>query len=118
MKIVGQFNMHGVKIMAGTDTPIAFLTPGFSLHKELELLVEAGLTPLQALKAATVTPAQFFGLENKMGTIDLGKYADLIILNNNPLDSIKNTQNVHTVIAKGKIKYVKEGDIAKSQTYR
>lgn len=118
MKIVGQFNMHGVKIMAGTDTPIAFLTPGFSLHKELELLVEAGLTPLQALKAATVTPAQFFGLENKMGTIDLGKYADLIILNNNPLDSIKNTQNIHTVIAKGKIKYIKESDIAKSQTYR
>ena len=53
-----------------------------------------------------------------MGTIDLGKYADLVILNNNPLDSIKNTQNIHTVIAKGKIKYIKEGNITKAQTYR
>ena len=104
MKIVGLFNKNGVKIIAGTDTPIGFLTPGYSLHKELELLVEAGLTPLQALRSATITPAEFFNLENKMGTIEPGKYADLVILDNNPLDSIKNTQNIHMVIAKGKIK--------------
>jgi len=104
MKIVGLFNSNGVKIIAGTDTPIGFLTPGYSLHKELELLVEAGLTPLQALRSATITPAEFFNLENKMGTIEPGKYADLVILDNNPLDSIKNTQNIHMVIAKGEIK--------------
>jgi len=104
MKIVGLFNKNGVKIIAGTDTPIGFLTPGYSLHKELELLVEAGLTPLQALRSATITPAEFFNLENKMGTIEPGKYADLVILDNNPLDSIKNTQNIHMVIAKGEIK--------------
>ena len=104
MKIVGLFNRYGVKIIAGTDTPIGFLTPGYSLHKELELLVEAGLTPLQALRSATITPAEFFNLENKMGTIEPGKYADLVILDNNPLDSIKNTQNIHMVIAKGEIK--------------
>jgi len=104
MKIVGLFNRNGVKIIAGTDTPIGFLTPGYSLHKELELLVEAGLTPLQALRSATITPAEFFNLENKMGTIEPGKYADLVILDNNPLDSIKNTQNIHMVIAKGEIK--------------
>ena len=104
MKIVSLFNKNGVKIMAGTDTPIGFLTPGYSLHKELELLVEAGLTPLQALQSATVTPAEFFNLESKMGTIEPGKYADLVILNSNPLDSIKNTQNIHMVIAKGDIK--------------
>ena len=104
MKIVGLFNKNGVKIIAGTDTPIGFLTPGYSLHKELELLVEAGLTPLQALRSATITPAEFFNLESKMGAIEPGKYADLVILNNNPLDSIKNTQNIHMVIAKGKIK--------------
>ena len=104
MKIVSLFNKNGVKIMAGTDTPIGFLTPGYSLHKELELLVEAGLTPLQALQSATVTPAEFFNLESKMGTIEPGKYADLVILNSNPLDSIKNTQNIHMVIAKGEIK--------------
>ena len=104
MKIVSLFNKYGVKIIAGTDTPIGFLTPGYSLHKELELLVEAGLTPLQALQSATVTPAEFFNLESKMGTIEPGKYADLVILNRNPLDSIKNTQNIHMVIAKGEIK--------------
>ena len=104
MRIVSLFNKYGVKIIAGTDTPIGFLTPGYSLHKELELLVEAGLTPLQALQSATVTPAEFFNLESKMGTIEPGKYADLVILNRNPLDSIKNTQNIHMVIAKGEIK--------------
>ena len=91
MKIVGLFNKHGVKIIAGTDTPIGFLTPGFSLHKELELQIEAGLTPLQALRSATITPAKFFNLDNKIGTIDPGKYADLVILNSNPLEKIKST---------------------------
>ena len=103
MKIVGLFNEHDVKIIAGTYTPIGFLTPGYSLHKELELLVEAGLTPLQALRSATITPAEFFNLDNKMGTIDPGKYADLVILNSSPLEKIKNTQDIHIVISKGKI---------------
>jgi len=103
LKIVGLFNEHGVKIIAGTDSPIGFLTPGYSLHKELELLVEAGLTPLQALRSATITPAEFFNLDNKMGTIDPGKYADLVILNSSPLEKIKNTQDIHIVISKGKI---------------
>ena len=91
MKIVGLLNEHDVKIIAGTDTPIGFLTPGYSLHKELELQVEAGLTPLQALRSATITPAKFFNLDNKIGTIDPGKYADLVILNSNPLEKIKST---------------------------
>ena len=103
MKIVGLFNKQGVKILAGTDTPIGFLTPGFSLHKELELLVESGLTPLQALKAATITPAEFFNLEDKLGTVEIGKFADLVILNNNPLKDIKHTQDIHAVILKGRI---------------
>ena len=103
MKIVGLFNKHGVKIIAGTDTPIGFLTPGFSLHKELELLVEAGLTPQQALRSATITPAEFFNLENEMGSIETGKYADLVILNSSPLKDIKNTQDIYKVILKGRI---------------
>ncbi len=102
-KIVSLFNKQGVKIIAGTDTPIGFLTPGFSLHKELELLVEAGLTPQQALRSATITPAEFFNLESKMGTIQTGKYADLVILNSNPLKDIKNTQDIYKVILKGHI---------------
>ena len=88
---MGLFNEHDVKIIAGTDTSIGFLTPGYSLHKELELQVEAGLTPLQALRSATITPAEFFNLDNKIGTIDPGKYADLVILNSNPLEKIKST---------------------------
>ena len=91
MKIVGLFNEHGVKIIAGADTPISFFTPGSSLYKELELLVEAGLTPLQSLRSTTITPAEFFNLDNKMGTIDPGKYTDLVIFNSNPLEKIKST---------------------------
>ena len=88
---MGLFNEHDVKIIAGTDTPIGFLTPGYSLHKELKLLVETCLTPLQTLRSATITPARFFNLDNKMGTIDPGKYTDLVIMNSNPLEKIKNT---------------------------
>ena len=102
-KVVSLFNKYDVKIIAGTDTPIGFLIPGFSLHKELELLVEAGLTPLQALRAATITPAEFFNMEDKIGTVEVGKYADLVILNNNPLQNIQHTQDIHTVIVKGHI---------------
>ena len=102
-KVVSLFNKYDVKIIAGTDTPIGFLIPGFSLHKELELLVEAGLTPLQALRAATITPAEFFNMEDRVGTVEVGKYADLVILNNNPLQNIQHTQDIHTVIVKGQI---------------
>jgi len=101
--IVNLFNKHKVKIIAGTDTPIGFLTPGYSLHKELQLLVEAGLTPIEALKAATIIPAEFFNLESEIGTIKVGKRADLVILNSNPLLQIKNTTDISKVILKGNI---------------
>ena len=103
LMLVEKMHAEGVKIIAGTDTPIGFLTPGYSLHKELELLSEAGLSNLEVLKSATITPAEFFGIEDQMGTIEVGKLADLVILNDNPLESISNTQNIHKVIAKGKI---------------
>ena len=101
--IVNLFNKHKVKIIAGTDTPIGFLTPGYSLHKELQLLVEAGLTPIDALKAATIIPAEFFNLENEIGTIRKGKRADLVVLNSDPLLNIRNTTDIHKVISKGQI---------------
>jgi imidazolonepropionase-like amidohydrolase len=103
MRIVGLFNQNGVKILAGTDTPIGYLTPGFSLHKELELLVQAGLSPTEALRAATVAPAEIFNLESKIGTLDVGKLADIVILNNNPLTDIRHTQDIYRVISKGVI---------------
>jgi len=91
----------GIGIMAGTDMPLALLTPGFSLHEELALLVRAGLTPLQAIESATLRPAQFFGLENQQGSIANGMMADLLILNANPLDDITNTQKIEAVMRDG-----------------
>jgi len=91
----------GVPIMAGTDAPIGFLTPGASLHEELFMLVDAGLSPLDAIEAATVTPARFFGLENQMGNISPGMKADLVLLNANPLDDIRNISSVDSVIKNG-----------------
>ena len=99
--MVLRLSRANVPIMAGTDTPISLLTPGFSLHEELALLVEAGLTPLQAIEAATLTPARFFGLENIMGTIAAGKQADLILLTANPLDNIRATASIDAVVRAG-----------------
>jgi hypothetical protein len=93
----------GVPIGAGTDTPIGIAIPGYSLHRELEFLVHAGLTPLQAIEAATVRPAEFLRLEDKMGTIAVGKRADLVLLSANPLDDIRNTKKIDTVISKGRV---------------
>lgn len=93
----------GVPFMAGTDTPIFYLTPGFSLHLELQTLVAAGLSPIQALEAATLTPARFFGLEAELGSIQVGMRADLLLLNKNPLEDIAHTKSIHAVIKGGKL---------------
>ena len=103
LSLVNKMHKEGVKIIAGTDSPIGYLTPGYSLHKELELLSEAGLSNMDVLRSATITPAEFFGMENQMGTIEVGKLADLVILDKNPLMSISNTQSIHRVIVKGQI---------------
>ena len=97
--------MHeaGVPIGAGTDTPIAFAAPGYSLHSELEMLVRAGLSPMEALGAATVRPAEFFGLSGEMGTIEAGRLADLVLLSANPLDDIANSRTVEAVVSKGEL---------------
>jgi hypothetical protein len=102
LDLVNIMSQEGVKILAGTDTPIGYLTPGYSLHKELELLFEAGMTQREVLRSATITPAEFFNIESNIGTIDEGKLADLVILNSNPLESISNTQDIYLVIFKGK----------------
>lgn len=103
LSLVGRMHAQGVPIGAGTDTPIARALPGFSLHTELERLVEAGLTPIEALESATIRPAQFFSLHNEMGTIDTGMRADLVLLNANPLDNISNTREIAAVISKGQL---------------
>lgn len=101
LKALPMMAAEGVPIMAGTDAPIAFLTPGASLHEEMILLVDAGLTPMQALRAATYEPARFLGLEKNQGSIDIGMKADLVILNNDPVADIKNIKNVDAVVKNG-----------------
>ena len=93
----------GVKLLAGTDTPQAFIYPGFSLHDELALLVRSGLTPLEALRAATYNPAEYFGALDSLGTVSKGKLADLVLLDANPLVDIRNTRRISAVIANGRL---------------
>lgn len=100
--MIRDFLDHDIGVMAGTDCPIFFLTPGFSLHRELETLVEKGrMTPKEALYSATVRPAQYFDMENELGTVDQGKIADLILLDKNPLDNIRNTTSINAVFKNG-----------------
>jgi imidazolonepropionase-like amidohydrolase len=96
--------MHraGVQILAGTDTMMPYVVPGFSLHEELALLVEAGLTPLESLRTATLSPAKFLGKSESMGTIERGKVADLVLLDANPLLDIANTRRIGAVVLNGR----------------
>jgi Amidohydrolase family len=103
LAIVGAMRKAGVPILAGTDTGNPFCFPGFSLHEELALLVIAGLTPVEALRSATLNPAKFFGLDKTLGTIEQGKIADLVLLNANPLEDIRNTQRINAVISLGRL---------------
>lgn len=100
--IIGEMNEFGIKILAGTDNGIPFVFQGFSLHKELELLVECGLTPMQALQAATINAAECAGRLDSLGTVEEGKIADLILLEENPLVSIENTKRINSVFYNGK----------------
>ncbi|HXN76616.1 MAG TPA: amidohydrolase family protein [Gemmatimonadaceae bacterium] len=93
----------GVKLLAGTDVPQAFVFPGFSLHEELELLVRSGLTPLEALRSATYNPAEFLGALDSLGTVSQGKVADLVLLDADPLTDIRNTRRISVVIANGRV---------------
>lgn len=101
--LIGRMDEAGVPIGAGTDTPIGFAAPGYSLHSELEMLVRAGLTPLEALASATVRPAEFFGLEADMGRVAVGQVADLVLLGADPLADIVNTRTVQAVVTKGRL---------------
>jgi len=102
-EIVGAMQKAGVPILAGTDTGNPFCFPGFSLHEELALLVIAGLTPVEALRSATLNPAKFFGLDQTLGTIEQGKIADLVLLDANPLLDIRNTQRINAVVSNGRL---------------
>lgn len=93
----------GVSFLAGTDVSAAYTYPGFSLHDELALFVEAGFTPLEALRTATVNPARFFGTTDSTGNIEVGKSGDVVILDANPLEDISNTKRVSAIIVGGRL---------------
>ncbi|HYL45898.1 MAG TPA: amidohydrolase family protein [Candidatus Limnocylindrales bacterium] len=97
VQIVGALHRAGVPIVAGTDQTV----PGYSLYREIELYVRAGFTPMEAIQAATIVPARVMGLDKELGTIEIGKQADLIILGANPLESIHNIRTVESVITGG-----------------
>jgi adenine deaminase len=90
-------------LLAATDVDIPMGVPGLSLHEELVRLVEAGLTPLEALQAATLNPARVLGLADSLGRIEPGKLADLVLLDANPLENIRNTQKIGAVVADGQL---------------
>jgi imidazolonepropionase-like amidohydrolase len=100
--LVGRFQKAGVGILAGTDDISPYVMPGFSLHDELVMLVESGLSPMQALQAATLNPAKFFNQLDSLGTVDKGKFADLVLLDGNPLEDIHNTTKISSVVVNGR----------------
>ena len=102
LQLVGAMQKAGVGILAGTDTGNPYCIPGFALHDELQLLVQAGLTPLQALQAATTNPARFIGNETDFGAVKPGKLANLVLLDANPLDNIANTTKIRAVVLDGR----------------
>src|SRR5690606_12136805 len=93
----------GVSIVGGTDTANPFVFPGYSIHHELALMVEAGLTPMEALVAATRRAAELLGEEDAWGTIEPGMRADLLILAANPLEDIRNTRTLEAVVLRGAV---------------
>jgi imidazolonepropionase-like amidohydrolase len=97
--------LHDAKVplLAGTDAPQGYdLVPGTSIHRELQLFVRAGLTPLQSLQTATLNPAVYFGKTAEWGTVAAGKVADLVVLARNPLVDIGNTRSIVAVVADGR----------------
>jgi len=102
IELVRMMHKAGVPIMAGSDFSDWALVPGVDLHNELALLVEAGFSPLEALQAATLNPAKFLGKTETFGTIEVGRAADLVILDGNPLDDISHTRKIHAVVLGGR----------------
>jgi imidazolonepropionase-like amidohydrolase len=99
LELTGAAHKAGVKILVGTD----YILAGAYVHRELEQLVQAGLTPAEALHAATLAPAEYFGLQNEYGVVAPGRVADLILLGANPLDDIRNTWRIEQVVFNGNL---------------
>jgi imidazolonepropionase-like amidohydrolase len=103
LRIARLLHENGVRFMAGTDLSVPYTYPGFSLHEELWMLTRIGLTPLQALRAATLEPARFLKMADSLGTVAPGKAADLVVLDANPLADIRNVGRIHAVVVRGRL---------------
>lgn len=101
--LTGAMHRAGVPLLAGTDAGVLYTYPGSSLHDELELLVQAGLTPAEALRTATVEPARYLGAVDSMGAIRPDMVADMVLLEGNPLADIRNVRRVAAVLAGGRV---------------
>src|SRR3984957_7430393 len=104
LEIVGALHKAGIPVVAGTDQAV----PGYSLHREIELYVQAGFTPMEAIQAATIVPARAMGVDNESGTVEKGKRGDLVLINGDPLADIHNTRNVEYVITNGAMYHTAE----------
>jgi imidazolonepropionase-like amidohydrolase len=112
LEVVKAMHKAGIPFLAGTDTPPGVAVfPGFSLHQELQRFVAAGFTPLVALQTATLNPAKFLGMEDRLGSIEKGKLADVVLLDANPLEDIRNTQKIAGVVVNGR--YLSRADLDK-----
>jgi imidazolonepropionase-like amidohydrolase len=100
--LVAKMQRAGVNVLAGTDDSNPYSFVGFGLHDELALLVDGGLSPLEALRAATLNPAKFFNRPDSLGTVEKGKLADLVLLDADPLEDIRNTTRINAVVADGR----------------
>lgn len=104
LDMVDNMNQKGVMLLAGTDVGANPLChPGVGVHNELEAFTNAGLTPAEALKTATLNPALFFDIQEKYGTVSVGKIADLVVLSENPLEDINNVRKINVVIRDGQV---------------
>jgi imidazolonepropionase-like amidohydrolase len=103
LKMIARLAAQHIDIGAGTDTPIGWAIPGYSLHNELSILVSAGLSPRTALAAATTVPAAFFQLTGSLGRVAPGYQADLLLLGANPLEDIENTRQIRAVFSRGEL---------------
>ena len=103
-RMTGALHEAGVRLMAGTDfATVPYVVPGLSLHEELEHLVAAGLTPMEALQTATLNPAEYLGRAHSGGTIEIGQLADLVLLEGDPLQDITNTRRISAVVLNGRL---------------
>lgn len=104
VKLINELYEKGGKLVTGTDHGAPYVIPGFSVHEELEIFVEeCGLSPYDALVTSTINSARLLEIDDRVGTIEEGKDADMVLLNKNPLENIRNTQTIDSVIVKGTI---------------